>query len=142
MKVLFLDIDGVVNCSADFDPASDEYKRSKGYPLNSVLIELVKHIVQETGCLIVLSSSWRLSADGYKIVAEHFDLYDVTPNKRGLTDRGCEVIEWLSKRTDVTTYAILDDNSDFHKEQPLFLTGWATGITPEIARQVVEHLNG
>jgi hypothetical protein len=49
---------------------------------------------------------------------------------------------WLDQHPDVTRYAILDDDSDFYADQPLFKTAWQTGITDEIAQQVTEYLNG
>lgn len=135
MNVLFLDIDGVVNCKT----TQQRYGPFVGIDPQKVAI--VNNIVNETGCVIVLSSSWRLPpADMLQHVREHFNIHDITPDKRGLTDRGCEVIAWLKEHPEVELHAILDDNSDFHEDQPLFLTSWETGITQELADQVIRHL--
>lgn len=136
-KVLFLDIDGVVNCKSTKErhPAAPSI-----IGIEPVLVALVKQIVDQTGCVIVLSSSWRLYGPDLDHVKTFFELADITPDKRGLTDRGCEVIAWLDQHPEVTAHAILDDNSDFHKDQPLFLTSWDTGINQDIADQVINHL--
>jgi hypothetical protein len=48
---------------------------------------------------------------------------------------------WLTDHPEVTRYAIVDDNSDFHAFQPLFQTLWQIGITDEIANQITDYLN-
>ncbi len=54
MKVLFLDIDGVVNNKRT-------KKNFEGFTaIDPAMAALVQRIVQNTGCEIVLSSSWRL----------------------------------------------------------------------------------
>jgi hypothetical protein len=55
--------------------------------------------------------------------------------------RGDEIREWLRKNPEVTKYAILDDDSDFYPDQPLFKTTFETGLTDEIAKQVTNYLN-
>lgn len=137
MKVLFLDIDGVVNCSS----TSERFNGFIGIEKGKMAI--VQSIVDKTGCKVVLSSSWRLPpSEMLQHVKSHIELIDVTPDNSGLTDRGCEILQWLRVRDDISVYAILDDNSDFHKDQPLFKTDWSTGITQEIADSVIAHLNG
>lgn len=136
MKVLFLDIDGVCNSQASFK------QRTEPDPIDKHMARRVRQIVQDTGCVVVLSSSWRCYADlRAKVKQRVCEFIDVTPDKRGLTDRGCEVIAWLENHPEVTAHAILDDNSDFHEEQPLFKTDWLTGLTKEIADAVTLHLN-
>lgn len=135
MKVLFLDIDGVVNCSS----TTQRFEPCIG--IDPKLVAIVQRIVDSTGCVIVLSSSWRLPPpEMVEHVKTFFTLHDVTVDKRGLTDRGCEVQDWLDHHEPVEAYAILDDNSDFHKNQPLFKTDWNTGITDEIADKVIKSL--
>ena len=55
--------------------------------------------------------------------------------------RGDEINAWLSEHPEVTKYAILDDESDFYDDQPLFQTTFETGLTDEIAQKVIDHLN-
>jgi len=138
VKILFLDIDGVCN-SANYSRT-----RAKGGMLDIDLTAaaIAKRIIAETNCSVVLSSSWRLDKHLREDVrASVCDFIDVTPDNRGRTDRGCEVIAWMGQHPEVTVHAILDDDADFHKDQPLFRTSWETGITDEIADAVIKHLN-
>lgn len=152
MKVLFLDIDGVVNKMENFNPTN----RGTRFPLDSYCAFLVGRIQLQTGCEVVLSSYWRYDPEAIKNVSERVvRLLDRTTTKfkwdgkpittRGVTYtsheiRGDEVKEWLSRHPEVTKYAILDDESDFYEDQPLFKTTFQDGLTDEIAEQVIEHL--
>lgn len=134
MKVLFLDIDGVVNC------ATTAQRWGSFIGIDPLMSFTVGKIQLDTGCEIVLSSSWRHTPDGIKEVEKLFNLYSMTPgSKTGF--RGDEINMWLKDHPEVTRYAILDDNSDFYPAQMLFKTSWSTGITDEIAKQVTDYLN-
>lgn len=138
MKILFLDIDGVCN--------SMEYMNATGdrdlYSIDPAAAARVGRIIEQTKCKVVLSSSWRLSAESSaEVIANVCMFIDITPDFHGTTDRGCEVIAWLKSHPEVTRHAILDDNADFHRDQPLFKTTWAAGLTDEIADLVIAHLN-
>lgn len=141
MRVLLLDIDGVVNKKENFNRS--KYKTP--YPVDSYCAFLVAKIQLETNCKVVLSSSWRHFPDAVKIVNKSIvDIHDVTPTKGGF--RGDEIKEWLWNQSlksnfVVDKYAILDDESDFYPDQPLFKTEFEHGLTDEIARKVVEYLN-
>ena len=108
---------------------------------------LIKRIIKETGCKVVLSSTWRMYPDSRKAVREQVcDYIDCTKDlqrgeKRGAVDRGVEVQEWLDRHPEVKTYAILDDDADFLPGQWLFKTSFDTGITEDIAQAVIDHLN-
>ena len=141
-KILFLDADGVINCVRNFDPKSEEYRRSGGYPVDEELIAQVKRIIAETGCEVVLSSAWRIHAEGRAAVQKHIRLLDITPYAHGELMRGREVRMWLQGHPEVERYAILDDNSDFLRFQPLFKTTFDHGLTEDIANKVIAHLNG
>lgn len=137
MKVLFLDIDGVVNC------ITTRQRHRGAIGIDPYMAFLVGKIQLDTNCDVVLSSSWRLWEETREEVKRQVvDFIDITPDHRGLTDRGCEILAWLANHPEVTRHAILDDNNDFHDDQPLFRTSWQIGITPEIAKQVTDYLNG
>lgn len=133
MKILFLDIDGVCN----FAGTRERYRGFIG--IDPELMVRVKKIIEESGCLVVLSSTWRLDGESRAEVQRHVKLHDVTPDMAGAL-RGAEVKAWLDWHPDVECYAILDDNSDFSGHQHLFKTSFSTGITDEIASKVIEHL--
>lgn len=144
MKVLFLDIDGVVNKHENFNPTA---KRTM-FPLDSYCAFLVGKIKLDTDCEVVLSSAWRLHKDSRQQVKDRVvAIYDTTPMLRTMYDgdknvtRGEEIRRWLNTHPEVTRYAILDDDSDFYDTQPLFKTTFQDGLTDEIAQKVIEHLN-
>lgn len=136
MKVLFLDIDGVVNKRENFNPTA----KPGPYPVDSYCAFLVGKIQLDTDCQVVLSSSWRNHPDGVAAVEKGIvKLLGRTPWLAG--NRGDEVKAWLAQHPEVTRHAILDDESDFYPEQPLFKTTFETGLTDDIAKQVIDYLN-
>lgn len=119
MKVVFLDIDGVLN---SFRTAVAH----GGYPhgltkealakFDQTALALIRGICAVAGARIVLSSSWRI-LHRFQDVAEALVLpiVDRTPALAG--PRGKEIAQWLSEHPDVETYAIVDDDSDMLPEQ-------------------------
>lgn len=141
-KVLFLDIDGVCN-SAEFMQSNRNPRIGGMLGLDPFAVVLVKMIIQDTGCEVVLSSTWRGNKWSRDIVRKDIvDFVDVTPQfSSGI--RGEEIEDWLERNPDVTRYAILDDDMDMlaYQAPNFFKTRWAEGITREIAKAVTEHLN-
>lgn len=143
MKVLFLDIDGVVNC------ASTAQRHRGVIGIDPLMAFRVGKIQLDTGCEVVLSSSWKHWKEGVEEVEKQVvKLYDKTPSgvtggftPGGEAFRGDEIKYWLHEHPEVTKYAILDDDSDFYSDQTLFRTDWNTGLTEEIARKVTDYLN-
>ena len=139
MKIIFLDIDGVVNC---WD--TKERAPSKVIGVEQRLITHIKEIVDATGAKIVLSSTWRkdwafdlMNGKDWHYLREEFakqDLYflDYTPSRRD-SHRGEEIKEWLeSTEYDVESYVIIDDEifdiRDLHKGH-MVKTSFNDGIT-------------
>lgn len=118
MKIIFLDIDGVLN--------SAEYRRRMGRKYYAAIIDrskvpLLKKIVDKTDAKIVLSTSWRkfwnegeaqLDSVGQNIneVFVEFDLsvYSKTPVIED-AGRSAEIKAWLDGKRYVDGYVILDD---------------------------------
>ena len=141
MKVIFLDIDGVLN-------SQETIYRCRGViGIDPYLVSIFNRIIFATDAEIVLSSSWRYHEDLCKEITQKvMPFMDKTPRMpiRGgseAKERGKEVNAWLKEHPEVTKYAILDDDSDFFDDQPLFKTTWAKGITEEVAKAVIRHLN-
>lgn len=135
MKILFLDIDGVVNCMY----TAQRHRGMIG--IDPFMALMVDRIIQQTGCKVVLSSTWRLWPDSREEVKKQVcEFIDVTPVLSG-EERGEEVAQWLAEHPEVEKYAILDDNSDFRPGQPLFKTSWIEGLTDEICKEVIKFLN-
>lgn len=144
MKILFLDIDGVMN--------NDELLSIHGWnAIGELQLDRLKHIVESTKAKIVLSSSWRLSDDTKTLVQEalatkNLELIDATieiRKKHSIVRRSEEILEWLTRHPEVVKFAILDDDSDagFGIESHFFKTEFFEGLTWPIAHKVVEHLN-
>ena len=134
MKVIFLDIDGVLNCAKTPNP------RKFPYIVDKKLLR--RFLVDRTGAKVVLSSTWRLDPIGL-FAAKHWGIrfMDVCPDmpKRPRRD---EVRTWLSHHPKVTRYAIIDDEDDELDELPLFQPSSKTGITAEITKGVEKYLSG
>ena len=119
MKILFLDIDGVLNSRAyDCHRNWDEQTN-----IDETRLPLVKEIVEKTGAEIVLTSTWRRHLDddlnacdeaGAYIVrtfAKHgLRIFSKTPDFGRDASRRDEVAAWLLERGKaVETFVILDD---------------------------------
>lgn len=148
MKVLFLDIDGVCNSRAYlYKLRAKDKKATLWHGIDPIAAKLVKRIIKETNCAVVLSSTWRLYPEARAVVRRDVCRFiDCTKDlqagaKRGVVERGVEVQEWLDRHPSVTQYAILDDDSDFLPVQWLFKTTFDTGLTEDIAEAVTSHLN-
>lgn len=133
MRVLFLDIDGVLNCKTTTAIGNDFYAID---PYKALLITRIK---EKTGIHIVLSSSWRNHEKGREIVKKFIDFIDVTPDLGGI--RGGEIKRWLDEHPWVKKYAIVDDDRDMlHEQLPnFFRTTWEDGLTDEIAAAIEKH---
>jgi hypothetical protein len=121
-KVLFLDIDGVLNsqktCEAFGNPSKGGFPH--GFDADNMAlfdhaaIALIRRLCKKTDASIVLSSSWRI-IHSVNDCANGLDLpiFDRTPslNWYGRV-RGDEIAAWLSDHPEVTRYAIVDDDSD------------------------------
>lgn len=144
MKVLFLDIDGVVNTKDTFK----KYPKSE-FPIDPYCAFLVGKIQLETGCKVVLSSSWRHHEESVKFVNERIVPVLDTTGSCCSGIRGAEIYKWIRdnipyEERDALRYAILDDESDMllWQKDHFFQTSFEKGgLTDEIALKVIEHLN-
>lgn len=140
-KILFLDIDGVVNCDSTT-------QRHRGFiGIDPYMAFLVGKIQLDTGCSVVLSSTWRLDEHSRKEVREQVvDFIDCTPKTWGtfphFSSRGEEIKAWLDEHPEVQKYAILDDDTEDMElhDGHYFRTYWTEGITKEIAEKVTNYL--
>jgi len=152
MKILFLDIDGVLNSADWFSRRTKPQQFDNLHELDIELTYLFDEIIERTNCKVVLSSTWRLS-ETYQEDLERQGLntnaiIDRTPHMPLMggveaMERGKEIKAWLDNHQEVTKYAILDDDSDMLPEQlqNFFKTSWSTGLTREITEAVINHLN-
>jgi hypothetical protein len=136
MKVIFLDIDGVLNCKNTPNP------RKLPYIVDPKLLERFNKLVERTGAKVVLSSTWRIDPAGL-FSAEHWGVpfIDTCPDMPD-SPRCEEVLTWLARHPKVTRFAIIDDEDDELDELPLFQPSAKTGLTGEICAGVADYLNG
>lgn len=122
-KIIFLDIDGVLNSNEYFESLPKEKEKFIEIDENKVL--LLKEIVDKTGAEIVLSSTWRdLDCNDCKEAMEMYQYLLNTLKKHGLSildktpyincNRPKEIKEWLNHNK-VQNFISLDD--DFNEEQ-------------------------
>lgn len=124
MKVIFLDIDGVLNVISQ---PRDKY----GSTFHQHLVDNLEYVIKSTDAKLVISSSWRLSGldvmqDMWKYRNLPGEVIDITPDKYTSFDafacRGDEINFWLNIRANVESYVILDDDDDMLDNQiPFFI---------------------
>ena len=136
MKVIFLDIDGVLNCDKTPNP------RKFPYIVDRKLLKRFTGLLERTKAKVVLSSSWRCDPVGL-LAAKHWGVpfIDVCPDKPK-SPRGKEMLTWLADHPNVTRFAVIDDEDDELDDLPLFQPSCKTGITPKIVKGVEKYLNG
>lgn len=155
MKVIFLDVDGVLNSKDDL-----LIYRAKNNITGCILyaevedrpLKLLKEIIDKTNAKIVVSSSWRIGCIfGNKLYTKlinrlsdyDMEVYDITPSLSGDTQRGDEIREWLSKNP-VDNFIILDDDSDmceFLNTDHFIKTTYEHGLTEELKELAIKILN-
>jgi len=161
MKVIFLDIDGVLNSEASMrDLGIRNRFNDNPHPMH---IKWLNKIIEETGAKVVISSTWRTS--GNSLMFNRFlnllgfkgDVIDKTPDLD--TYRGTEIKSWLLSHADkikkykhsqwysnkepVESFVILDDNNDMLELSAtnLVLIDGGDGLQEEHARKAIEILN-
>ena len=169
-KVIFLDIDGVLNSSRTL---------YESISLEDDLILNLKEIVNKTKAKIILSSSWRLSTEAVATLIDKLDKfglaisgmtydgvdldwlekYEFDVTKKYLDtkfdydenrqikithDRGAEIFKWLHDHDDCA-YVILDDDIEdikpYFNESVIVKTSYKTGLTKEDVKKAIQTLN-
>lgn len=137
MKVIFLDIDGVLNDAFTTADLLDDTPKKEH-------LDCLKAIVDATGAKIVLSSTWRLFArarNDVKNALKTVDLEFIDKTKE-LRDRASEIQEWLSRHPEVEKFVILDDEEISGKfPDNLVQTTFYRGLLPEHIEQAIKVLN-
>ena len=151
-KIIFLDIDGVLNSDAyaDYMLTEENVDIFNEDMLDERAIVQLKKIVEATGAEIVLSSSWRWYKDTrdkvhYQLRQKGIDFVDTTPREIDITmTRGAEIKAWLDDHPEVEQFVILDDDDLRLKEYlPNHVrTTFKYGLTREKAAQAIKILNG
>lgn len=152
MKIIFLDVDGVIRLYKEGTSSKARDIIEESLNLDSSSCNNLKSIITSTGAKIVLTSSWRLVDKNslsklfarltfYKIYPYHFiGKTPSYPNK----DRGYEIYEFIESRKDIEEYIILDysaiDENYFPNNNFIKIDG-RVGITEEIKQLCIKRLN-
>ena len=160
LKVLFLDIDGVLNCT--FPTPSDDYEwvdlDEWRYGFNPQLVARLRYVLANTGCKIVVSSSWRHHTS-YAPYEPTENWRDVLARKLGRTreetfagetgrdpkgKRGLEINKWLDENP-VDSFCVVDDEvsdiTPYVDRRKVVKTDMKHGLTIEDARRIIQVLN-
>lgn len=126
MKIIFLDIDGVLN-NQDHIVKLIELLGERQYsqlikdlgeiPFDYRSCELLQKLINETKAKVILSSTWRINPKLIKGIEKYakIKIQDITPRLYDI--RGKEIQQYLDNHKEITEYVILDDDDDMLEEQ-------------------------
>lgn len=165
LKVIFLDVDGVLTHEDYLNGVEEDLDREK--------ITLLKQIVEQTNAKIVLSSTWRkcnktllrTKRNPYKILEkllkeQELEIYDCTPVLQEIQKinnittnkivkinhkRAKEILLWI-ERNNPESYVILDDNThdfiEYNLDKYQIQTNYYdNGLKQEHVNKAIEILN-
>ena len=158
MKVIFLDIDGVLNNEdSDIVYLGEDSVMTGGFFCPELVVNL-NTVIQHTGASIVLSSTWRLGLSLQKAKKLMVEL-GIIGELIGITDsindrhvfRGNEIYKWIcdneglvGKYYEFKEYLILDDDSDmlYWQRNNFVQTDGRKGLTDSNVMESIAILNG
>lgn len=151
MKVIFLDVDGVLNSGEGLKQHINkngfngilEYSKIEDKPL-----KLLQEIIEKTSAKIVLSSSWKNSKRLYEKLERRLrdcgmEICDITPSIGIENRKGYEIKRWLDNN-EVENFVILDDEADMYlytDSKQFIRTTYKHGLTEELKNRAIEVLN-
>ncbi len=136
MKVIFLDIDGVMN-------NIHKWPKTAGRQwIDPVAVKLLNQITEATGAVLVISSTWRRFWDVEKILTKAGVKAKIVGRTPFLSSqpRGYEIESWLAKY-DTDKFIILDDDTDMgNVGYALIKTQWDIGLEPCHVKRAIAKL--
>ena len=156
VKIVFLDMDGVMN-SASFIKRTGGIRGREGkYPevewwasqIDPDTVKRLNQIIEDTGAHIVISSSWRIGAPLEHLqeillhVGVNAEVIDVTPGMP-YDERGDEICAWIKDCSEaVDSFVVLDDSDDMGAVlDNLVRTDYETGLLDEHVEKAIAMLN-
>jgi len=137
LKIIFLDIDGVLN-SAKYYKTVDRTKKDWNR-FNPLAVEMIRRLVKEYDASIVTSSTWRyglvkelknelIKSGLIKYLHKDWKTPEIYPSHRGE-----EINLWLGNHPEAINYVIIDDDEDILEEQKnrFIRTNIKEGMTEE-----------
>jgi len=161
MRVLFLDIDGVLNTDRNF-----QKQGKQSQPFDPEAIAALNRVLRETDAKIVVSSAWRIKPEGWTEAAQLEWLKELLASEGvkgevvGFTPwliigekeefapghfmypsspRRDEIAAWLKDHPEVTSWVAVDDDFEAGPLN-LVLCDEEDGLTDALADEVIEIL--
>ena len=162
MKVIFLDVDGVLNSRSWNDSHQNEIQ--EGILIDNTKLVLLSELIESTKAIVVMHSGWRFWFDlefrpirkeaeilFEMLVKESISIYDITPdyrteeirkNKKLSLVKAGEILEWISHNENVEQWVVLEDLNLNNKEVEMHQvrTDPNIGLTLENIREAEEIL--
>ena len=153
MKLVFLDVDGVLNSTAYLlGPPRKPTLHEEG--ISRSMVEHLNLLLRATGAKVVISSTWRCYVPLPKLVEMlerrgfQGEVIGQTPDMPGM-DRGVEIEAWLEaydenpEGEDIEAFVIIDDNADMEPHMArLVQTDAAFGLTSAEVTEAFRVLEG
>ena len=111
-KIIFLDVDGILNIHSESYYTRTLDKNDESRTIEEHLVKRLMWILEQTGAVIVVSSSWRLNMDELQRDMEDagFTMWNLVIGKTPrIRWRGDEIEDWISHHTDIENYVVLED---------------------------------
>ncbi|MBQ8789422.1 MAG: hypothetical protein IJZ58_07925 [Oscillospiraceae bacterium] len=129
MKIIFLDVDGVLN--SEVWNQKHKIETENGFLIDEETIKLLSHFIKTSGAKIVLHSGWRFwfdknfspirkESENFKNLLDKNGLsfYDFTPdltteeiqkNGKFSLSKPKEILLWLNNHPDISNWVVIDD---------------------------------
>jgi len=139
-KIIFLDIDGVLNTQGDKNLIENTFEENK---LNNLI-----NLISNTNSKLVIISDRRLITEERKMIDSVFDKYEIIVNylslKRTHKKRSDEILFYLSNNK-ISNYVILDDNDLGYTDNNIlkshFINTYNNGFTKDEYNKALSILN-
>lgn len=144
MKVIFLDVDGVLNSTKSGYGFGGELDKNK-IKWDQTCVDRVRALVEAVETSVVISSTWRIGTpiqwfkDAFALYGWHnAPVVGKTPEDVHHGFRGEEVYLWLENNPTVETFLCIDDETDFYPQQNFIRTVFNLGFTEENLQQAID----
>lgn len=150
MKIIFLDVDGVLNSAEYYRKVARKKKDWDRF--NPRAVKIIKRLVEEFNSKIVISSTWRYGlvkelkneltkSELIKHLHKDWKTPVIHPSHN---NRGNEIKAWLNIHPEVNKYVIIDDDENILEEQKenFIKTDINEGMTEEHYYKAREILEG
>lgn len=160
MKAIFLDIDGVLNY------IGTEARSPSGFRgIVDKLVDNLAYVVDKTGAILVLASSWRhdlanntlepMTPEAKYLVnkLKRHGLHLSSKTEEDVKSRPHAIVDWIQKHTmegELTRWVVVDDDVCLYDEANVFapadfidhvvFTSESSGLTKEKAEEVIRVL--